>query len=302
MLNPFKTSIEEPPELELKELPSHLEYAFLEKDNKLPVIISKDLKDDEKVKLIEVLKAHKKPVYKCKEKGQPKNTEVIKKEVIKLLDAGLIYPISDSPWVSQVHCVPKKGGMTVVMNDDNELIPTRLVTGWRVCIDYRKLNDATRKDHFPLPFMDQVESLPSSTPVDQDAPSLSTSQTPQASQSPVTSPGIVEEFHDIEVAHLNNDPFFGIPIPEPTSEESSSRDVITTNVHSVNQPPEYLTKWTKDHPLDNVIGNPSRPVSTRHQLQNEALFCYFDAFLSFVEPNNYKEALKESCWIEAMQE
>ncbi|GJY35668.1 reverse transcriptase domain-containing protein [Tanacetum coccineum] len=77
-------------------------------------------------------------------------------EVEKLLDAGLIYPISDSPWVSPVHCVPKKGGFTVVENDENELIPTRLVTGWRVCIDYRKLNDATRKDHFPLPFMDQM--------------------------------------------------------------------------------------------------------------------------------------------------
>ncbi|GJV87091.1 reverse transcriptase domain-containing protein [Tanacetum coccineum] len=179
-----KTSIEEPPELELKELPSHLEYAFLEKDNKLPVIISKDLKDDEKVKLIEVLKAHKsalawkitdikgidpkfcthkilmeddyKPVVQMQRRVNPKIHEVIKKEVIKLLDAGLIYPISDSPWVSPVHCVPKKGGMTVVMNDDNELIPTRLVTGWRVCIDYRKLNDATRKDHFPLPFMDQM--------------------------------------------------------------------------------------------------------------------------------------------------
>ncbi|GJW58601.1 reverse transcriptase domain-containing protein [Tanacetum coccineum] len=86
----------------------------------------------------------------------PKIHEVIKKEVIKLLDAGLIYPISDSPWVSPVHCVPKKGGITVIENDDNELIPTRLVTGWRVCIDYRKLNDATRKDHFPLPFMDQM--------------------------------------------------------------------------------------------------------------------------------------------------
>ncbi|GKA56912.1 hypothetical protein Tco_0755984 [Tanacetum coccineum] len=173
-----KTSIEEPPDLELKELPSHLEYAFLEKDNKLPVIISKDLKDDEKVKLIEVLKAHKsalawkisdikgidpkfcthkilmeddyKPVVQMQRRVNPKIHEVIKKEVIKLLDAGLIYPISDSPWVSPVHCVPKKGGMTVVMNDDNELIPTRLVTGWRVCIDYRKLNDATRKDHFPL--------------------------------------------------------------------------------------------------------------------------------------------------------
>ncbi|GJX96277.1 reverse transcriptase domain-containing protein [Tanacetum coccineum] len=86
----------------------------------------------------------------------PKIYDVIKKEVEKLLDAGLIYPISDSPWVSPVHCVPKKGGFTVVENDENELIPTRLVTGWRVCIDYRKLNEATRKDHFPLPFMDQM--------------------------------------------------------------------------------------------------------------------------------------------------
>ncbi|GKD20480.1 reverse transcriptase domain-containing protein, partial [Tanacetum coccineum] len=73
-----------------------------------------------------------------------------------LLDAGLIYPISDSPWVSPVHCVPKKGDMTVVENENNELIPTRLVTGWRVYIDYQKLNNATRKDHFPLPFMDQM--------------------------------------------------------------------------------------------------------------------------------------------------
>nr|GEZ35058.1 DNA-directed DNA polymerase [Tanacetum cinerariifolium] len=74
----------------------------------------------------------------------------------KLLDAGLIYPISDSPWVSPVHCVPKKGVFTVVENKENELIPTRLVTEWRVCIDYHKLNEATRKDHFPLPFMDQM--------------------------------------------------------------------------------------------------------------------------------------------------
>nr|GEX33453.1 reverse transcriptase domain-containing protein [Tanacetum cinerariifolium] len=74
----------------------------------------------------------------------------------KLLDAGLIYPISDSPWVSLIHCVPKKGGMTVITNDENELVPTRLITGWRVCIDYHKLNEATRKDHFPLPFMDQM--------------------------------------------------------------------------------------------------------------------------------------------------
>ncbi|GKE09302.1 reverse transcriptase domain-containing protein [Tanacetum coccineum] len=82
--------------------------------------------------------------------------EIIKKKVIKLLDARLIYPISDSPWVSPVYCVPKKGGITVIENDDNELIPTRLVTEWSVCIVYRKLNDVTRKDHFPLPFMDQM--------------------------------------------------------------------------------------------------------------------------------------------------
>ncbi|GKE16969.1 retrotransposon protein, putative, ty1-copia subclass [Tanacetum coccineum] len=99
---------------------------------------------------------------------------------------------------------------------------------------------------------------PSLTLVDQDAPSSSTSETPRESKSPVVSPGVVEEFHDIEVTHLDNDPFFCIPIPKPNSEESSSRDVISTNVHSVNQTPEHLNKWTKDHPLDNVIGNPSK--------------------------------------------
>ena len=90
------------------------------------------------------------------EKTQPYSQGGSKERSAKLLDAGIIYPISDSKWVSPVQVVPKKGGMTVVKNDANELIPTRTVTGWRVCIDYRKLNDATRKDHFPLPFIDQM--------------------------------------------------------------------------------------------------------------------------------------------------
>ncbi|KAH9800697.1 hypothetical protein KPL71_000768 [Citrus sinensis] len=82
--------------------------------------------------------------------------EVVKKEIIKWLDAGIIYPISDSSWVSPVQCVPKKGGITVIANEKNELIPIRTVTGWRVCMDYMKLNKATKKDHFPLLFIDQM--------------------------------------------------------------------------------------------------------------------------------------------------
>ncbi|XP_061374012.1 uncharacterized protein LOC133316288 [Gastrolobium bilobum] len=82
--------------------------------------------------------------------------EVVRKEVVKLLDAGMIYPISDSAWVSPVQTVPKKGGVTMVKNENNELISTRTVTGWRMCVDYRRLNIATRKDHFPLPFLDQM--------------------------------------------------------------------------------------------------------------------------------------------------
>ncbi|GKD13174.1 hypothetical protein Tco_1197581 [Tanacetum coccineum] len=179
-----KPSIEEPPELKLKDLPSHLEYAYLEENDKLPVVIAKGLKVVEKEALLKVLKSHKraitwkitdikgidsrfcthkilmeddyKPTVQSQRQVNPKIHEVIKKEVLKLLDAGMIYLISDSPWVSPVHCVPKKGGITVIANEDNELIPTHLVTGWRVCIDYRKLNEATRKDHFPLLFMNQM--------------------------------------------------------------------------------------------------------------------------------------------------
>nr|GEU32909.1 reverse transcriptase domain-containing protein [Tanacetum cinerariifolium] len=116
-----KSSIKEPPELELKELPSHLEYAFLEDTDKLPVIIAKHLKDVEKEALI---KEDYKPAVQSQRRVNLKIHDVIKKEVIKLFDAGMIYPISNSPWVSPIHCVPKKGGMTVVANENNELIPT----------------------------------------------------------------------------------------------------------------------------------------------------------------------------------
>ncbi|GKC73995.1 reverse transcriptase domain-containing protein, partial [Tanacetum coccineum] len=98
----------------------------------------------------------KKPVVQKQRRLNPNIQKVVKKEIIKLLDTGIIYPIADSLWVSPIHCIPKKGGVTVVTNKNDELVPTRTVTGWRVCINYHKLNEATAKDHFPLPFMDQM--------------------------------------------------------------------------------------------------------------------------------------------------
>nr|GEW18973.1 reverse transcriptase domain-containing protein [Tanacetum cinerariifolium] len=134
-----QSSDDEPLEVELKELPPHLEGIDPEFCSH-KILLEEDFS----------------PKVQSQRRFNPKIHDVIKKEVKKLLDAGLIYPISDSPWVSPVHCVSKKGGITVIKNDENKLVPTRLVTGWRVCIDYRKLNEATRKDHFPLPFMDQM--------------------------------------------------------------------------------------------------------------------------------------------------
>nr|GEZ73432.1 retrovirus-related Pol polyprotein from transposon TNT 1-94 [Tanacetum cinerariifolium] len=212
-----KTQSEEdkPPEVELKELPPHLEYAFLGNNGEWPVIIAKDLSSKEKTDLINVLKTRKKaiawkltdikgidpefyshkilleeehsPKVQSQRRVNPKIHNVIKKEVEKLLDAGLIYPISDSPW-------------------------------------------------------------------------------------------------------------------EVTSGQYSLTVSPHTIVQSDHQIPQHNSKWTKDHPLDNIIGQLSRPVSTWLQLHEQALFCYYDAFLTSVEPNTYKDALTQSYWIKAMQE
>ncbi|CAN6723355.1 unnamed protein product [Malus baccata var. baccata] len=182
--NTLLPSVIQAPVLELKPLPDHLKYAFLGEEETLPIIVSSSLTALEEEKLIRVLKEHKtaigwtladikgispttcmhrifleegaKPTREAQRRLNPPMMEVVKKEIIKLLDCGVIYPISDSRWVSPVQVVPKKSGVTVVKNAEDELVPTRIQTGWRVCIDYRKLNNTTRKDHFPLPFIDQM--------------------------------------------------------------------------------------------------------------------------------------------------
>ena len=170
--------------LTLKELPSHLKYEFLEPEKRKPVIISAALTEAEEQKLLVILRKYKEAIAWSIEdlKGispsiymhkillednaktsiehqrrlNPVMKEVVRKEVLKWLNASFIYAISDRSWVSPVHVVPKKGGFTVIRNEKNELIPTRTVIGWRACINYRKLNTITRKDHFPLPFIDQM--------------------------------------------------------------------------------------------------------------------------------------------------
>ncbi|GJX86812.1 hypothetical protein Tco_0337586 [Tanacetum coccineum] len=144
---------------------------------------------------------------------------------------------------------------------------------------------------------DELHNPPSS--VDRPAPEVIAPIAEVVALVPAAS---TEENHDLDVAHMNNDPFFGIPILENDSEASSSLDVIPTIVHTAAPNSEHVTKWTKDHPLDNIIGELGRPVSTRLQLHEQALFCYYDAFLSSVEPKTYKDALTQACWIEAMQE
>ncbi|GJU42429.1 retrovirus-related pol polyprotein from transposon TNT 1-94 [Tanacetum coccineum] len=113
---------------------------------------------------------------------------------------------------------------------------------------------------------------------------------------------VEEDNHDIYIAHMGNDPYFGILIPEIPSDQSTSSDSIHTIMHPDHQISEHNNKWTKDHPLENIISELARPVSTWLQLHEQDLFCYYDAFLTAIEPKTYKDALTQSCWIEAMQE
>ncbi|KAL6313146.1 hypothetical protein AAG906_026131 [Vitis piasezkii] len=175
---------EEIPKLNLKPLPMELKYTYLEENKQCPIVISSSLTTHQEISLLEVLKRCKKaigwqisdlkgisplvcthhiymeeeakPIRQPQRRLNPHLQEVVRTEVLKLLQAGIIYPIFDSPWVSPTQVVPKKSGITVVQNEKGEEIATRLTSGWRVCIDYRKLNVVTRKDHFPLPFIDQV--------------------------------------------------------------------------------------------------------------------------------------------------
>ncbi|XP_004308573.1 PREDICTED: uncharacterized protein LOC101292944 [Fragaria vesca subsp. vesca] len=182
--NKLLPSVEQAPKLELKALPNHLKYVYLGESETFPAIVSSKLDNEQEKRLVEVLKKYKtaigwtladikgislttcvhpilledgaKPTREAQRRLYQPMMKVVQDEVIKLLDCGVIYPISDSKWVSLVQVVPNKFEVTVVKNAENELVPQRVVTGHRVCIDYRKLNATTRKDHFPLPFIDQM--------------------------------------------------------------------------------------------------------------------------------------------------
>ncbi|GKB84954.1 retrovirus-related pol polyprotein from transposon TNT 1-94 [Tanacetum coccineum] len=109
-------------------------------------------------------------------------------------------------------------------------------------------------------------------------------------------------FEDNPFAQADNDPFVNVFAQEPSSEESSSGDVSIADSNQVSQPHDHLRKWSKDHLIDNVIGNPSYPVSTRKQLATDALWCFYHSILSKVEPKNFKTAVGKACWFEAIQD
>ncbi|GJS44225.1 putative ribonuclease H-like domain-containing protein [Tanacetum coccineum] len=148
-------------------------------------------------------------------------------------------------------------------------------------------------------------STPSSTTIDQDAPSPSHSPSSSALQSPSLHQGIVAEStirEDNPFAPVDNDPFINVFAPEPSSEASSSGDLSSVESPYVTQTLHHLGKWSKDHLLDNIIGNPSRLVSTRKQLATDALWCLYNFVLSKVKPKKFKSAITEYCWFQAMQD
>nr|GEZ38768.1 uncharacterized mitochondrial protein AtMg00810-like [Tanacetum cinerariifolium] len=152
-----------------------------------------------------------------------------------------------------------------------------------------------------ISYVDSTGS-PSSTTVEQDAPSTSNSPTPTETQSSVIPQDVGDDNLDMEVAHIGNDLLFGVPILEVTYAQSTT-PAFPQAIMQTNHPmPHHNNKWTKDHLLNNIIGQLSRPVFTRLQLHEQALFCYYDTFLTSMEPKTYKEALTQSCWIEPMQE
>ena len=167
----------------MKPLPDNLKYVFIDDNNTLPVIIAKGLTNAQEEKLVKLcdhktiigwtlanikgispsmcmhhilLEDNAKPTREIRRRLNSPVMKVVKAEILKLLDARVIYPITDSKWVAPIHVVPKKIGIMLVKNKKDELISTRILSGWRMCVDYRKLNLSTRKDHFPLPFMDQM--------------------------------------------------------------------------------------------------------------------------------------------------
>ena len=171
-------------DIDLKLLPSNLKYAFLGPNNAMPMMILSLLSKEQEKALLAILSYYKieiawhiddikgvssdtcvhrifieevsKPSRQPQGRLNPHMLEVVKKGILKRLKADFIYAISDSPWISQIHLVPKKSRITVKMNEDGEEIQTREESSWRVCIDYRNLNSVTKKDHYPLPFPDQI--------------------------------------------------------------------------------------------------------------------------------------------------
>ncbi|GJS78811.1 retrovirus-related pol polyprotein from transposon TNT 1-94 [Tanacetum coccineum] len=156
-------------------------------------------------------------------------------------------------------------------------------------VDHSAPEVVTPIDEVAAPVPAISTGLPSSTTVDQDAPSPSNSQTTPKTQHPIIPNDAEEDNHDIEVAHIGNDSYFGVLILEVPSDQSSSSDSIHTIVQPDHQISKHNNKWTKDHPLENIIGELARPVSIRLQLHEQALFCYYDAFLTAI----YKVKLDE---------